>query len=89
MAETITVDSLEGEQKEIAECIGIEAYRKLSEQFRGSTIYIQKPDTLSKIKRNDEIRKLFNGKNYRSLALRFNLSENYIRLIVSHKNKTK
>lgn len=89
MAETITVDSLEGEQKEIAECIGIEAYRKLSEQFGGSTIYIQKPDTLLKVRRNNEIRKLFNGKNYRSLALRFNLSENYIRLIVSHKNKTK
>lgn len=89
MTETITADSLEGEQKEIAECIGIEAYRKISEQFGGSTIYIQKPDTLSKIKRNDEIRKLFNGKNYRSLALRFNLSENYIRLIVSHKNTTK
>ncbi len=89
MAETITVDSLEGEQKEIAECIGIEAYRKLSEQFGGSTIYIQKPDTLLKVRRNNEIRKLFNGKNYRSLALRFNLSENYIRLIVSHKNTTK
>lgn len=89
MVETITADSLEGEQKEIAECIGIEAYRKLSEQFGGSTIYIQKPDTLLKVRRNNEIRKLFNGKNYRSLALRFNLSENYIRLIVSHKNTTK
>ncbi len=89
MAETITADSLEGEQKEIVECIGIEAYRKLTEHFGGSTIYIQKPDTLSKIRRNNEIRKLFNGKNYRSLALRFNLSENYIRLIVSHKNTTK
>lgn len=89
MTETITADSLEGEQKEIAECIGIEAYRKLSEQFGGSTIYIQKPDTLLKIRRNNEIRKLFNGKNYRSLALRFNLSENYIRLIVSHKNTAK
>ena len=33
MTETITADSLEGEQKEIAECIGIEAYRKLTEHF--------------------------------------------------------
>lgn len=85
--EEIALKCLEGEQREIAECIGIEAYRKLVQGFGGSNIYIQKADTILKSERNNEIRRLFNGKNYKSLAVRFGLSENYIRLIVTHKDK--
>ncbi len=85
--EEIALKCLEGEQREIAECIGIEAYRKLVQRFGGSSIYIQKADTILKSERNNKIRRLFNGKNYKSLAVRFGLSENYIRLIVTHKDK--
>ena len=82
MTEKINMNNIDGEQREIAECIGIEAYRKLVQRFGGSNIYIQKADTILKSERNNKIRKLFNGKNYKSLAIMFGLSESHIRLIV-------
>ncbi|MGN1136720.1 MAG: Mor transcription activator family protein [Oscillospiraceae bacterium] len=78
----ITIEELDGEQREIAECIGLESYLKLVEHFGGGRIYIQKKDTIMRNARDDKIRKLFNGSNYRSLALMFNLSEGYVRFIL-------
>ncbi len=80
--DNITIDEIEGEQREIADCIGLENYKKLVNCFGGSRIYIQKKDTIMKNARNNKIRKLFNGNNYRSLALMFNLSEGYVRFIL-------
>lgn len=83
----ISVTQLRSEQqKEIAEIIGIEAYRKLVEHYGGSHIYINKSDTAVRPDRNDEIRKKFNGRNCGQLAREYKLSEQTIRNIVS-KNK--
>ena len=79
----ITVDDLDGEQREIAECVGIEGYRKLVNHFGGGYIYVQKADTILKEQRDDAIRKMFTGNNYRAIALKFNLSENRIRKIIN------
>lgn len=76
----ITVDDLDGEQREIAECIGLESYLKLVEHFGGTSIYIQKSD---KSARDREIKELFNGYNYKTLARKFGLSESQIRRILS------
>ena len=74
-----------GQQKEIAEIIGIEAYRKLVEHYGGSSIYINKSDTIARPDRNDEIRRKFNGSNYRELAKEYGLSETGIRKIINKK----
>lgn len=79
----ITLKELPDEQKEIAECIGIESYRKLVEHFGGSRIYVQKADSILKIIRDKRIFQMFNGNNYRHLALIFGLSENRIRYIIN------
>ena len=47
----LTLDDLDGDQKELAECIGIEAYIKLVKCFGGLNVYVYKPDSLVKIKR--------------------------------------
>ncbi len=80
----ITRDELPDEQREIAECIGMESYRKLVEQFGGSHIYVQKADTLTKNARNQRIKFLYNGNNIAYLSMLFNLSESRIRHILSN-----
>ena len=83
----ISVTQLRSEQqKEIAEIIGIEAYRKLVEHYGGSHIYINKSDTVTRPDRDEEIRKKFNGKNCGQLVREYGLSEQTIRNIVN-KNK--
>ena len=78
--DSIKIEELEGEQLEIAECVGIDGYRKLVNHFGGMSIYIQKSD---KSARDKEIKELFNGYNYKTLARKFNLSESQIRRILS------
>lgn len=72
---------LSGDQRELAETVGLEAYRSLIENFGGCQIYIPKLETALKKFRNAEIRKKFNGENYCELAKKYNLSEIMIRKI--------
>lgn len=83
----ITLDQLSGDQYDLAELIGIEAYRKLVKNYGGGFIYICKADTVMKISRNNEICKRFNGYNYKELAKLYNLSEKTIREITADKLK--
>ena len=45
------------EQRDIAEIIGLEAYRRLVEYAGGGFIYITQSKTLSRVLRDEEIRK--------------------------------
>lgn len=53
--EDIEIEDLEGEQLDVAEAIGIDAYRELITIFPGSFIYIAKPETVLREKRNKRI----------------------------------
>lgn len=79
------LDQLSGEQRELAETVGLDAYKKLVKYCGGSRIYIKKSDTLTKAERNAEIRQKFNGKNIKKLAAEYNLSESAIRNILFKK----
>jgi len=79
----VSIFQLEGEQRELAEVIGLESYKKLVEWCGGSSVYIKKSDTLTRNQRNDEIRRDFNGRNYKEIARKYNLSESSIRKILS------
>lgn len=83
----ITLDQLDGEQYDLAELIGIEAYIKLVRCYGGDSIYICKADTVMKTSRNNEICEKFNGYNYRELAKEYNLSVKAIREITADKVK--
>jgi Mor family transcriptional regulator len=83
LLDTITADDLDGEQREIAELIGIENYRKLVTHFGGTSIYIFQAESIVKDKRDNEIRKQYNGYNSRELAIRYNLSDRTIREITA------
>lgn len=77
----IKLDDLYGIQRDIATVIGIDNFIKLSLNFGGDDIYIQKYSELVKIQRNSEIRQKFNGYNSDQLAKEYDLSERYVRMI--------
>lgn len=77
----IRIQDLYGVQRDIAEIIGIDNYIKLSLNFGGDNIYIQKYSEVIKIQRNAEIRNKFNGYNSDQLAKEYDLSERYVRLL--------
>lgn len=78
----VSSEQLSGSSKELADVIGLEAYKKLAQHFGGSYIYVNKPDTLTCNERNAEIREKFNGSNYCQLAQEYSLTENRIRSIL-------
>ncbi len=63
-----SVEQLTGEQRELAELIGLDAYKKLVENYSGNPLYIPKIDFILKEIRDAEIRKKFNGRNYKELS---------------------
>lgn len=79
----LTLDDLEGEQKALAECLGLEAYKRLLLMYAGSTFTVRMPDTVTIPLRNKRIRSEFNGYNRGELARKYNLHEKTIRNIVS------
>lgn len=81
--QTIRLEDLFGNQREIAEIIGVEKYIELTKTYGGDNIYIQKYSEVLKIQRNAEIRSKFNGYNANELANEYNLTERYIRMLCS------
>ena len=59
----LTMEQLHGSQLEIAEVIGMEAYRKLVASYGGSSIYISKADSVMNGLRDAEIFRRFDGSN--------------------------
>ncbi len=82
----LTLGDLREEQRQIAEIIGVEAYLKLTRVFGGTTIYIAKAEEIIKrADRDRQIREEFDGSNYAQLAVKYGLTEVWIRNIVYDK----
>ena len=82
-----SMEQLRDDQKILAETIGLEAYKKLVDNYAGSFIYVQKIDSVLKDLRDNEIREKFDGGNYGELARKYNLAEATVRDIVADKRK--
>jgi len=74
---------LSEEQLQLAELVGLEAYKKLVLAYGGLAIYIPKPDYFNRKSRNEQIRSEFTGSNFKELAGRYGLTDVQIRNIVS------
>ncbi len=79
----ISLEQLPANQRELAELLGMRQYIELTRRFGGETIYIQKYSELLKTPRNAEIKRKFDGFNFVELAREYDLSERYIRELVS------
>lgn len=80
--DNIRLEDLSGEQLQLATIVGIEAYRELVRQFGGTHIYVPEHNSFRAMRRNEKIRKDFDGYNFRELARKYDLSESMIRRIV-------
>ena len=64
---------------QIAEAIGAENFYKLAELVGGTTIYVPKPESLTRPVRDAHIKAEFNGYNHQELAKKYNVTERWVR----------
>ena len=79
----IIYEDLSEDQKQICDCIGIDAYAKLVLLVDGDDIYIPKIAAVSRSSRNAAIINDFNGYNFKYLSQKYGLTVRYIRAIVA------
>lgn len=82
LLDLLTLDDLTGNQYDIAECIGMEAYIKLVKNFAGEPLCVPMPKSIILEKRNTAIINEFDGANYTEIAKKYDLSERTVRLII-------
>lgn len=78
----IQPDDLNEEQQHLAELIGLDNFAKLVQVFGGTNIYIPKAEAFGRTMRNEKIRQEYNGRNIKSLAVKYGLTEIWIRNIL-------
>ena len=87
LLEKVQMENLDEEQKALAELIGLEAFKNLVRAVNGTSIYIPKIESLEKTVCDELIKEEFDGGNYKELALKYGLTETWIRNIVLDKAK--
>ena len=69
LVKELTIDMVpDGDNRIIAETIGVENYYKLCSVVGGSTIYLQKPESVLRPVRDAHIKAEFNGYNHPELC---------------------
>ena len=82
--ETLEVNELNQEQKELVDIIGLDAFKSLVQNYGGTNLYIPKMDTLERQKRNKRIRdEYYKGSTLKKLSLKYSLTETQIRSILN------
>ena len=80
LSKELTVDMLQAElYKQIAEAIGTDNFYRLAEIVGGSTVYIPKPESLTRPVRDARIKEEFNGYNHPELARKYGVTERWVR----------
>lgn len=82
----IYLSSLNDEQIQIIELIGLNNFIRLCEYAGGESIYFPSMRSAKILARNVNIRKEFNGKNYKYLSNKYCICERHIRRIVNSKD---
>jgi Mor family transcriptional regulator len=81
--EDINIEELPEPYKTLAGNIGLRNTLKLADMYQGMAIYLPKLDGLIRRIRDEQIRKEFNGANYKEIALKYKLTEVWVRQIVN------
>lgn len=83
LLDKVTMEPLSGESREIAELIGLEHFKKIVKTYSGASFYVPKIDSVVKGVRDEQIRKEFTGGNIHELALKYGITDKWVREIVS------
>lgn len=87
LLDELTLEDLDGDQYDLAECLGMEPYIKIVRTFSGSPINVHMPDTITLKLRNKKIREERNKHSVRELALKYGVSKRTVYDIFSYKSK--
>lgn len=68
--------------RKLSKVLGIENVIKLTKEYQGTTVYFPKLDSTIKTIRNSRIHEDFNGGNITELAIKYNLTEVWVRQIL-------
>lgn len=80
LAKDLTLEMLsEGIYKDMAEVIGIDNFYKLTKVVGGATIYLPKPESITRPVRDARIKAEFNGYNHPELAKKYGVTERWVR----------
>lgn len=80
----VELSMLPEEYQQAAEVIGIDSFLKLCKHYGGTNLYIPKKDRVTRHIRDVQIKKDFDGANYKEISRRYRLSESHVRKIVGN-----
>jgi len=72
----------------IADRIGLDKAKMLFEEFGGTSVYFPTEKMIYKEARDREIISQFNGFNHKELAVKYDMSESYVRSIINRHKKS-
>ena len=84
----LKISDLPPQFKNIAKRLGIERAKWLFEEFGGTSVYFPTEKMIYKEARDRKIISEYNGFNHKELAIKFNMSESYIRAIINRHKKS-
>lgn len=79
----ITIDNLNPQHKKLANSIGMDNFIKLVGKFGGGYINIPKQQSIVKTLAYSRIRKEYDGKNIKDLAVKYDVSERTVYKIIN------
>lgn len=79
----ISIEDLSEDLRQVAEVIGLDLVARLVARVGGERVYIPSPGRLGVKARNRAIRNEFTGDNHKELAVKYGLTVQWIRKIVS------
>lgn len=83
----LKISDLPPQFENIANRLGIDKAKMLFEEFGGTSVYFPTEKMIYKEARDRDIISEYNGFNHKELAVKFNMSESYVRAIINrHKN---
>ncbi len=83
----LKISDLPPQFENITRELGIEKVKLLFKEFGGKSVYFPYEKMIYKEARDRKIISDYNGFNHKELAVKFNMSESYIRTIINrHKN---
>ena len=83
----LRVSDLPSQFESIAIEIGIDKIKALFREFGGTSVYFPTEKMIYKEARDREIISEYNGFNHKELAIKYNMSESYIRVIINRHKK--
>lgn len=83
----LKISDLPPQFENIATELGIDNVKALFKEFGGTSVYFPTEKMIYKESRDRSIMADYNGFNHKELAVKYNMSESYIRAIINkHKN---